>query len=823
MNLKMEKSKIDTSNSSALKDPYSILRDIDLDISDINLSISDIGGAKVVEQKLLIKEIKNDPIETNLPNDPIETNITSLLNNSLTTSITSVPNEISNMIIQYLNINDLLSYVLCCQKTKSLVINNEKHWQHLFGNKYLEFGIASVIDSKPSAVIRMDSKSSSKVDSLEKLASNLSFSFSSWREACLWVKNLDRAYPWFKNSEYILYPHYNNTIYGTWADHERKKLIKKMIYTVYSKTSFIHNYSSMCENENVFASGPLDLKCGKYGFMELMECSSRSLSISDPGIYIPELDLMLTLPLKHKDLTSIINSIATRAPMGKGIENVTDFNKRKCWQLNTSQFVLTNPKWNELMTSNNNDNSPLRIVYESMISNRYDPMFKGKTYVVASLYKLLIYQEGDFFKSHVDTQRSPTMFGTLSISLPVGLSDGGVYNLSSTRGVRDTEDIKDDPRDTKCKGKSMNDSRDTKGKLMDNPRDSKCKGDIKSGKKKNQGGELIINNKDKIHKFKCASKFPLWVAFFTDCEHEIKPVTSGFRVSLIYNLFNIGGKFTTSITTSITPNSSDDKHENTMKKYKDEKNNTQRINDLSFASFIASYLRIINGCCNESSSVLKNDSGSENKEALDENNSLILTEMNCDPIGLASFDPIGLSPPDHVGLAPPDHVGLAPPDHRSEPVKPLELNSKTKIIKRYDYKQDKRIAWFLSHKYSKKSLGYKSLKGCDAYLYNNLYKLLHKHNIRIILRNVVIHKYKEDNENAKVCWLGDENNDEFNGALNSEFMWMNKYVLSNMKYDHMGSYDSGNEGALPGYLYYRAILILSHENDDRSFDREGDE
>lgn len=28
-----------------------------------------------------------------------------------------------------------------------------------------------------------------------------------------------------------------------------------------------------------------------------------------------------------------------------------------------------------------------------------------------------------------------------------------------------------------------------------------------------------------------------WVAFFTDCDHEVKEVTKGIRVSLIFNLY----------------------------------------------------------------------------------------------------------------------------------------------------------------------------------------------------------------------------------------------------------------------------------------------
>lgn len=33
---------------------------------------------------------------------------------------------------------------------------------------------------------------------------------------------------------------------------------------------------------------------------------------------------------------------------------------------------------------------------------------------------------------------------------------------------------------------------------------------------------------------------PQWAAFFTDCEHEVKPVTSGHRVAIQYHLYAEG-------------------------------------------------------------------------------------------------------------------------------------------------------------------------------------------------------------------------------------------------------------------------------------------
>ena len=40
------------------------------------------------------------------------------------------------------------------------------------------------------------------------------------------------------------------------------------------------------------------------------------------------------------------------------------------------------------------------------------------TKVAPELYKLLLYQQGDHFSAHRDTEKSPGMFATLTILLP---------------------------------------------------------------------------------------------------------------------------------------------------------------------------------------------------------------------------------------------------------------------------------------------------------------------------------------------------------------------------------------------------------------------
>ena len=96
----------------------------------------------------------------------------------------------------------------------------------------------------------------------------------------------------------------------------------------------------------------------------------------------------------------------------------------------------------------------------------------------AELYKLNIYARGGFFKAHVDTPRSERMFGSLVVCLPTQFT----------------------------------------------------------------GGELIVRHHKEEIKYDWSSTASdtsstlHWAAFFSDVEHEVLPVSEGYRVTLTYNL-----------------------------------------------------------------------------------------------------------------------------------------------------------------------------------------------------------------------------------------------------------------------------------------------
>ena len=90
----------------------------------------------------------------------------------------------------------------------------------------------------------------------------------------------------------------------------------------------------------------------------------------------------------------------------------------------------------------------------------------------AELYKMLIYETGGFFKPHRDTEKADGMIATLTISLPVA----------------------------------------------------------------GTGGELLVRHKDREITIQMNVDDPselAYAAFYADCQHEIKKVSSGYRIALV--------------------------------------------------------------------------------------------------------------------------------------------------------------------------------------------------------------------------------------------------------------------------------------------------
>ncbi len=178
---------------------------------------------------------------------------------------------------------------------------------------------------------------------------------------------------------------------------------------------------------------------------------------TNPGLFLHEYGT-IGLPLSQNDAKTIISK-AQQSPFGKGTETIVDTTVRKSWQLDPSQFSLRNPQWIPIV------GKILSEVCEALYVQA------GLGNVHAELYKLLLYEEGAFFKPHQNSEKAPGMFGTLVICLPSA----------------------------------------------------------------HQGGELILKHGNDTVTLETSptSDFDMsYASWYSDVFHEVKPVTSGHRLVL---------------------------------------------------------------------------------------------------------------------------------------------------------------------------------------------------------------------------------------------------------------------------------------------------
>jgi hypothetical protein len=178
----------------------------------------------------------------------------------------------------------------------------------------------------------------------------------------------------------------------------------------------------------------------------------------NPGLSIGTLG-PVGLPLSVRDAMAIAG-ICKQSPFGRGDETVVDETVRKTWELDTTEFSCCNPAWE---------------VYLDTLAQQAIQNLGVQVIATAQPYKLLLYEEGAFFKAHRDTEKVPGMFGTLVVSLP----------------------------------------------------------------SEHTGGQVVLKHggKERVLETAAPSAFDLSaLAWYADVEHEIKPIMSGYRLVLTFNL-----------------------------------------------------------------------------------------------------------------------------------------------------------------------------------------------------------------------------------------------------------------------------------------------
>ncbi|KAI1261469.1 hypothetical protein F5Y18DRAFT_440368 [Xylariaceae sp. FL1019] len=120
---------------------------------------------------------------------------------------------------------------------------------------------------------------------------------------------------------------------------------------------------------------------------------------------------IIPLPLDDRYAESI-RTFCREAPFGKGEHTLIDITVRQTWELSPNRFSILNPEWASFLANVLEDlRASLDIVGD----------------IHAELHKLLLYDEGSFFKPHRDSQKVDGMIATLVICLPSTHKGGDVY------------------------------------------------------------------------------------------------------------------------------------------------------------------------------------------------------------------------------------------------------------------------------------------------------------------------------------------------------------------------------------------------------------
>lgn len=189
-------------------------------------------------------------------------------------------------------------------------------------------------------------------------------------------------------------------------------------------------------------------------------CVSGDLPLTMPGLEVEGVGT-LRLPLAETQARALIKR-CRQAPYGKGTKTLVDTDVRRVWEMDQACFELTNPKWEQLI--------------ESILHEVQQRLGLEERKLSAHLYKLLVYEKGNFFLPHRDGEKLDGMVATLIVALP------SVH----------------------------------------------------------EGGKLVIRHEGRAHEIGfsgAASGLELsYAAFYADCQHEVKPLSGGYRLCLVYNV-----------------------------------------------------------------------------------------------------------------------------------------------------------------------------------------------------------------------------------------------------------------------------------------------
>jgi 2OG-Fe(II) oxygenase superfamily len=145
------------------------------------------------------------------------------------------------------------------------------------------------------------------------------------------------------------------------------------------------------------------------------------------------------------------------ARFGRGEQTLTDPDVRDTWEVPRH---LVRAEWDE------------RVLADILVTIKEELGLPGSARLAADLHSLLVYESGQFFLAHQDSEKDDSMVATLVVTLP-----------SSYRG-----------------------------------------------------GELVVEHNGERTTYQGSRTALSLAAFYADCRHEVLPVASGYRITLTYNL-----------------------------------------------------------------------------------------------------------------------------------------------------------------------------------------------------------------------------------------------------------------------------------------------
>jgi hypothetical protein len=170
----------------------------------------------------------------------------------------------------------------------------------------------------------------------------------------------------------------------------------------------------------------------------------------------------LTLPVPASQARQL-RLIARPAMYGQGERTILDRRVRDTWEVPRSRVRIDQRHWNQT----------LRPILATV---RDDLALPATVTLTAELHSMLVYEPGQYFAAHQDSEKHNDMIATLVVMLP---------------------------------------SRST-------------------------GGDLVVTHRNRTVRYAGSATALTFVAFYADTRHEVLPVETGYRVVLTYNLTATG-------------------------------------------------------------------------------------------------------------------------------------------------------------------------------------------------------------------------------------------------------------------------------------------